>query len=461
MPLRRKLSDLERRRRQDIVILSAGAVILVTVLSLTGALGWLEGISAAILLAGGGLAYHAGVLATTRVTQPVGKTSSSKSGKKATRRARQSLIDALNQPALIIDGAGQLVAYNEDAAHIFSLPAVRPGLSASSLRHPELLAHVDRVLTDGGQATCEIARSREPDQTWLVTITALDEHKVGARAALVVMTDQAPVRRAERARADFLANASHELRTPLTSVSGFLETMQGPARDDPASWPRFIQIMADQTSHMKHLITDLLSLSRIELSEHQAPTTRIELVGTARDMLEALNQLAGSKNQTILFDAREDEIAVIAAEGEMRQVIQNLVGNALKFAPDGSEIEVTMGRSRDLDAAEAFASRNWTGAGRATLLSPSATLDKGNGGVAWLRVRDHGPGIARDYLPRLGERFYRVDSSRGGPVEGTGLGLAIVKHIMAHHRGGMAVESVEGEGTAFSVWLPAINTRSP
>ncbi|MEL6324892.1 MAG: ATP-binding protein [Pseudomonadota bacterium] len=460
MATRRKLTDYERRRRQDIFVLTTGALILVAALTMSGALSWAVGFTAFLLVAGGGYAYHLGVSATSRVATPAGKSGTSKSGKKATRKARQALIDALGQPALVIDASGQLAAYNAQASAIFGLPPVRPGLSASSLRHPDLLAEVDRVLGAGGQGACEVAPAREPSQSWLAQITALDSNKVGTRAALIVMVDQAPIRRAEKARADFLANASHELRTPLTSISGFLETMQGPARDDTEAWPRFIEIMSDQTRHMKAMITDLLSLSRIELSEHQAPTEKVDLVVVAGETVEALRQVGHQKSQAIELDAPDETLPVIAVESELRQVVLNLVGNALKYSEDGAKITVSVGRSRDLEAAEAMASRGWSGARRATLLSPPPLMGPTLNQAAWLRVRDQGPGIASEFLPRLGERFFRVDQSRGGPVEGTGLGLAIVKHIMAHHRGGFAVESCEGDGTAFSIWLPAPPARS-
>ncbi|MEO0884120.1 MAG: ATP-binding protein [Pseudomonadota bacterium] len=452
------LRDIGRLRRQDIVIISFGGLVLLFVLMATGALGVLEGLSSAMLLAGGAVAYHIGVLANARAAKPKQEQVAQRSSLDAIRRVQQGLVDALDQPALIVDAGAQLTAYNSVAAGIFSLPAVRGGLSVGSLRNPELLAHVDRVLNSGGAAACELVPSREPSQTWLVTVTALGDDAPGERSALIVLTDQAPVRRAERARADFLANASHELRTPLTSISGFIETIQGPASDDPEAWPRFVEIMADQTNHMKDLITDLLSLSRIELGEHQAPTTKVDFLTIAKEASESLVHVALQKAQRINFETSETSLPVIASESELKQVVHNLVGNAIKYSPEDTTIDVSIGRSRDLDAAESFASRGWPGAARATLQTAPETIGGASKAAVWLRVRDRGPGIDSAYLPRLGERFFRVDESRGGPEEGTGLGLAIVKHIMAHHRGGFAVESLPKQGAVFSVWLPAIDT---
>jgi len=453
------LGDIGRLRRQDIAVLASGGLIILLVLTATGALGIVEGITAAMLLSGGALAYHLGVLANVRAAVPKAQAVANHSSVNEIRRVQQSLVDALDQPALVVDASAQLAAYNPVASKIFSLPAVRSGLSVGSLRNPELLAHIDRVLNAGGAAACELVPSRDPSQTWLVTVTALGDDVQGERSALIVLTDQAPVRRAEKARADFLANASHELRTPLTSVSGFIETMQGTASDDLEAWPRFVQIMADQTNHMKDLITDLLSLSRIELGEHQAPTTKVDFLTIAREASESLVHVAKKKSQEIRFETGETAVPMIASESELKQVVHNLVGNAIKYSPKGTIITVSLGKSRDLDAAESFASRSWPDAARATLQAAPETIGGVSKAAAWLRVKDQGDGIDSAYLPRLGERFYRVDESRGGPDEGTGLGLAIVKHIMAHHRGGFAVESRLGDGTAFSVWLPALDNH--
>ncbi|MEM8634680.1 MAG: ATP-binding protein [Pseudomonadota bacterium] len=456
MAAKPEMPNMGHIRRQDIVVLASGGAILLIVLMATGALGLLEGVSSVVLLVIGAITYHLGVLANARVAKPREERASKQSSLNAIWRVQQGLVDALDQPALIVDAAAQLTAYNEKSANIFSLPPARTGLSVGSLRNPELLAHVDRVLNTGGSGACELVPSREPSQTWAVTVTALGDDAHGERSALIVLTDQAPVRRAERARADFLANASHELRTPLTSISGFIETIQGPASDDPEAWPRFVQIMADQTNHMKDLINDLLSLSRIELGEHEAPTTKVDVLKITNEASESLFHVAKKKSQTIAFETDESLLPAIASESELKQVVHNLLGNAIKYAPENSAITISIGRSRNLDAAETYASRGWEGAFRATLQAAPETIGGVSKSAIWIRVRDHGRGIDAAYLPRLGERFYRVDESRGGPDEGTGLGLAIVKHIMAHHRGGFAVESLPGEGAAFSVWLPAL-----
>lgn len=436
-----------REQRLDIAALTSGFVGLLILLWLTGALGILEAFTAASLSAGLAMAYYISRTATMNARRPVKQASSTRDTQAASVEAKRAVLDALVQPALMILG-GQIEACNGAAAKLFNLPADPIGLSGASLRNPILLSAVEQVLVEGGQVECELQSVRRPGEFWLAELTALggDPRKHGV---MVVMTDQRPVRLAERARADFLANASHELRTPLTSIAGFIETMQGPASDDLASWPRFINIMDEQTRHMRDLIADLLSLSRIELSEHLPPDTRFDLAIAADETIEALRHIAAQRGLTLNIVAQGVPLLVIADEGELKQVIRNLVSNAMKYAPENSEITIQLGLSASLVDAQNDAARSWAGAGRVTLLNP----DQRPGNAAWLRVRDKGTGIAPEHLPRLGERFFRVDDSRGGPVEGTGLGLAIVKHIMARHQGGLAVESLVGKGAAFAVWF--------
>ena len=276
-------------------------------------------------------------------------------------------------------------------------------------------------------------------------------------SVLMVFEDLTAVRRAERARADFLANASHELRTPLTAIGGFIETMRGPAKDDKEAWDPFLDIMGQQTERMKRLVADLLSLSRIEFSEHRAPKTQVDLGTLARTTSLALIPIAKEAGIKLHFDAPEHEIQAIADDDEIAQVIQNLASNAIKYASPGGEVQILVGVSATMAQAATACSRQSADANRALLLQPYASAEAP---AIWVRVTDDGDGIAEQHLPRLGERFYRVDESRGGKIEGTGLGLAIVKHIMARHRGGLAVESLEGHGTAFGVWMPRVRDHA-
>jgi len=365
--------------------------------------------------------------------------------------AKQNVLDAFGQPALIVE-AGRIQVRNRRAAELFSLSEGQENGPMAALRHPALLAACEHVMATGGRAECEWEPARNRNEYWRADITALGLDPL-VDGILLVMTDQQPVRKAEQARADFLANASHELRTPLTSISGFIETMKGPAKDDQAVWPRFIDIMDEQTRHMKDLIGDLLSLSRIELSGHVLPDTVLNLVPAVEVVLESLRHIGKAQGLELVLEKPERPLNILGDEGELKQVVRNLVGNAMKYAPENTQIKLTLGHSSSLDEAHAQAARSWAGAGRMTLRSP----EQKPGPAIWLQVRDEGPGIKREYLPRLGERFFRVDDSRGGKIEGTGLGLAIVKHIVARHRGGLAVESRFGHGAAFSAWFSGVD----
>jgi two-component system, OmpR family, phosphate regulon sensor histidine kinase PhoR len=221
-------------------------------------------------------------------------------------------------------------------------------------------------------------------------------------------------------RADFVANASHELRTPLASLIGFIETLQGPARDDAAARERFLGIMRGQARRMARLIDDLLSLSRIELKEHLAPREPVALAPVLLQVIEAHGPLAAEAGVALALDGGAS-LTVPGDRDELVRVVENLVENAVKYGGSGGRVEVGL-------AAE--------------------------GGFAEIRVRDHGPGIAPEHLPRLTERFYRVDVTESRQKGGTGLGLAIVKHILNRHGGRLAVESAPGRGATFRALLP-------
>jgi two-component system, OmpR family, phosphate regulon sensor histidine kinase PhoR len=231
--------------------------------------------------------------------------------------------------------------------------------------------------------------------------------------------------------------------------------MRGPARDDTGAWPRFLDIMASETARMSRLIADLLSLSRIESSEHVLPRGREDFAAVVTSSLSTLQPLAAKQGVTLAAVAPSGPLPDITAHGdELVQVIENLVSNALKYSAAGASVRLSYGASPSLAEARAAASQRWDVSQRMTLLQALARTAAPEPAV-WLRVEDEGPGIEREHLPRLGERFYRADQSRGGKITGTGLGLAIVKHIMAHHRGGLAVETRLGQGTAFGIWMPA------
>jgi two-component system phosphate regulon sensor histidine kinase PhoR len=280
---------------------------------------------------------------------------------------------------------------------------------------------------------------------WRAFARPLDDDKAGVRQLVVMLRDETDARRTERMRADFLANASHELRTPLASLAGFVETLRTHAKDDTEAREKFLGIMAQQATRMARLVDDLLSLSRIELNEHIAPSGKVDLPRTIQDVCDAIKPLTGERAVVISVEVDPKVTPVTGDRDQLVQVIQNLVDNAVKYTPRGGKVRVRLEAAPSQEAARA-PSRAGVGL---SLLSPDAT--DGHAYVV-LRVTDEGPGIARQHLPRLSERFYRVEGQRSG---GTGLGLAIVKHVVNRHRGGLMVESAEGEGSTFSVYLPA------
>lgn len=328
---------------------------------------------------------------------------------------------------------------------------IREGaLLVTAVRSPQVLEAVDEALFGGVERTVEWTGVGSQGRDWTAQARPLGRDEAGSHLALLVLRDETDVRRTERTRADFLANASHELRTPLASLSGFIETLRGHAKEDPGARDKFLGIMQAQAERMSRLIDDLMSLSRIELNEHIAPAGRVDLAMAAQDVIDALAPQARDKQ--VGFDAVLPPRGAAVVEGDrdqIVQVIQNLVDNAIKYTPQDGTVRVEI--FPGLTPATAVAARD-PAAARLSLLTPDhSDVEEFYAG---LRVSDRGPGIAREHLPRLTERFYRVEGQKSGERQGTGLGLAIVKHIVNRHRGGLHVESVRGEGATFGVYLP-------
>jgi two-component system phosphate regulon sensor histidine kinase PhoR len=360
-----------------------------------------------------------------------------------------AILEHLPDPVMVVEAgrresaAERHVTFaNAAARELFRLGS-EPRPLITLIRHPKVLEAVDASLFDGAEGEVAYDAVGAQDRHWLMLSRPLGEGR-----ALVILRDQTDTRRSERLRADFLANASHELRTPLASLTGFIETLRGHAKDDAAAREHFLSIMHAQAERMARLIDDLLSLSRIELNEHIAPSGTVDLAGAAADVISALAPQIAERGVTIDFEPPAGA-SVEGDRDQIVQVLQNLVDNAVKYTPSGGavRIEVTPG----LTVGEVLAPRS-EGAARQSLLTP----DHGAASrYVAVRVTDGGPGIARSHLPRLSERFYRAPGQKSGERNGTGLGLAIVKHIMNRHRGGLAVESAEGAGAAFTVYFPA------
>jgi two-component system phosphate regulon sensor histidine kinase PhoR len=356
------------------------------------------------------------------------------------------LLDALPDPALLIGQEGRIAGSNAAARRQLQFEAEGLFLSAI-LRHPELLDAVQAAY-EGATRTVEYATADQVEQrvrAYVAPVNWGDE-----RAALIVFHDQTARISTERMRADFLANASHELRTPLASLTLLIETIAGPARDEPIERERFLKMMQTQAERMRRLIDDLLSLSRIELDEHVPPSDRADLAQVAREVTDSLDAVAKERGVSIELTLPPRAARVVGERFQLTQVVQNLLDNAIKYSPPGGKAAVEIGLAASREEAIQQAGRRWEEAGRIALLTPAPAPARA---YAFVRVEDSGPGVARRYLPRLGERFFRVERELGNERGGTGLGLAIVKHIVNRHRGGLLVESQPGRGSAFSALI--------
>jgi two-component system phosphate regulon sensor histidine kinase PhoR len=363
------------------------------------------------------------------------------------------LLEALPDPALLISVQGRVVSSNLAARKQMQFEE-RAQFLATILRQPDVLEAVQAAVHDGDTRAVEY---EQPTQAGRHTRCYVAPVTWGAdRAALLVFHDQTARIRTERMRADFLANASHELRTPLASLTLLIETIAGPARDNSADRDRFLSMMQVQADRMRRLIEDLLSLSRIELDEHVPPSDRADLVVVAREVVDTIFAMAQERGVQLKLDAPERSLQVAGERFQLAQVVQNLVDNAIKYTPPGESVRIEVGLAGDREDAAQQSGRRWPEAGHVALLTPSAAPGRA---YAFVRVEDRGPGIARRHLPRLGERFFRVEREQGDERGGTGLGLAIVKHIVNRHRGGFLVESQPGRGSAFSIYVEIASER--
>jgi two-component system phosphate regulon sensor histidine kinase PhoR len=375
-------------------------------------------------------------------------------------------FEALGDPVLVVSGgeaddiAGRrVVLANAAARELFRIQ--REGaLLVSAVREPSVLEAIDEALFGGMARTTDYAGVGAQTRHWRALTRPLPAPPGDGTLALLVLRDETDVRRMELMRVDFLANASHELKTPLASLAGFIETLKGHAKDDPKARDRFLDIMAVQADRMSRLVADLLSLSRIELNEHVPPSGRVDLARAAVDVMDAVSILSAERAVSVKLNDRELSAPVHGDRDEIVQVVQNLVDNAIKYSPSGDTVDVVIRPDVSLDEAAA----PWSGGNREGGITrlPLVTPDREPGKrYAAITVRDHGPGMAREHLPRLTERFYRVEGQKSGERQGTGLGLAIVKHIVNRHRGGLTVESAPGQGAVFTAYFPIAEKRTP
>ncbi len=326
-------------------------------------------------------------------------------------------VAALPDPVLVLDRAGTVAVANNQALALFNFDPAGHHVS-SAIRSPAILDAVTQVLAGGEPLRADLEMHGAPSRHFEAFVSGIpgDEH-----AALILLRDLTREQRIERMRADFVAHASHELRTPLASLLGFVETLQGAARKDETSRDRFLMLMKTQAERMKRLIDGLLSLSRIEMNAHQRPSETVDLAMVVRHVVDTLSGLARDAG-VMLTVTLAPTMPVKGDWDELVQVVQNLIENAIKYAATGKIVEIHGDR---LDGAQE------------------------------ITVRDHGPGIAEEHIPRLTERFYRINAQESRARGGTGLGLAIVKHIINRHQGRLRITSQLGDGSRFTVRIPA------
>jgi len=358
-----------------------------------------------------------------------GRTNAATAGRPAEASWR-AIVDAMTDPAIVLSREGSVLHSSRAARELFA--NLRDGQALLQVsRNPDLLAAVEAATAAGSARTAQILERIPIERRLSVTISPLRQANgaAGEPGLLLVFRDVSEEERLAQMRADFIANASHELRTPLTSLRGFIETLQGQARDDPGARKQFLEIMAVQAGRMTRLLDDLLSLSRLEMRVHVPPRGEVEINGLVREVADLLQPIAQEAGIALTFAPAPMPYRVRGDRDELVQVFQNLIQNAVKYGRRGGRVDVTVGRE------------------------PGG---RGADDRVRVDVSDDGPGIAEEHLPRLTERFYRVDVAESRDKGGTGLGLAIVKHVLNRHQGQLRIRSEVGAGSTFTVLLDAL-----
>jgi len=329
------------------------------------------------------------------------------------------LLLGIPMPAMLVEREDRVVGCNALALALLGDGVVGRN-PAVAVRTPGVLEAIGAAARAGGVHEARMTARREgQEQQFQVTVSALEGGMV-----LCVFRDVSAEEKAGAMRRDFVANVSHELRTPLTALIGFIETLRHAARDDPAARDMFLGIMEHEAGRMNRLVRDLLQLSQVEANERVRPREHVDLRPVLEGVIGSLRPLAARTGDRLVLSG--EGVAVVRGDhDQLTQVFTNLIENALKYGADGQEVRVTLTREETM-----------------------------RGEAVRVEVADQGAGIDPVHLPRLTERFYRVDGHRSRERGGTGLGLAIVKHIVSRHRGWLKIDSEPGEGSRFSVILP-------
>lgn len=364
-----------------------------------------------------------------------------------------ALIEGLSTAIILCNEARKILYANPAALRLFP-GIVRGQRFATLVRAAEVQAVIDAAL-HGERPEAIEHHIEDPIERHLRITASPLTHKAHDRETplvVIALDDMTEAVRGLSTRGDFLANAAHELKTPVASLLGYIETLQGHAKDDAKARGKFLTIMQEQAERMQRLIGDILSLRQIEQTEHIAPTDTADLNSAVQSAFDALAPLAKQRGVTLVKAPYDGRLTVHGHQDELVQLVLNLVDNGVKMSPKGASISVDFKAlpnwnhytAQRLGAPPERSSRH-------ILTPPSKTVP-----LIALSISDAGPGFAPEHLPRIGERFYRIAGDRSSSEKGTGLGLAIVKHIVMRHRGGLAVHSQREDppGTTFTIFLP-------
>lgn len=345
---------------------------------------------------------------------------------------REILVDTLPDILIMTNFDKIIVRTNRAARNIFGQNLAGKHIR-SIIPNDKLMMTIDAVIEEFHGREQEFSLDGNPPRDFQAVVERFPIPSEGGISIIVTLNDITQQKRIQRMRADFVANASHEIRTPLASIIGFIETLRGPAKDDPQAREEFLKVMADQAERMSKLINDLLSLSKIEMNAHNMPVGKVDMLRLVRSEKQQLEWAASQKGINLRIQHADNLPPVMGEEDELAQVVRNLMGNAVKYTHQGTDVTVTIKLTSDF---------------------PKEQMMRGLTRALAFSVQDHGDGIPKEHIPRLTERFYRVDSARTRKVGGTGLGLSIVKHVLNRHSGALKIESEPGKGSVFSAYLP-------
>ncbi len=368
----------------------------------------------------------------------------------ASLRLARDVAKALPEPLFILDANGIVEHANPAAEQFVGLGDVEGRHLAAILRAPAVFEAADAVAKGEGARVVDFSTTGSVERFCRAFVAPLED-AIPRERVLVYVRDLTSERRVEQMRADFVASASHELRTPLASLLGFIETIRGHAKDDPEARERFLGIMQSQAERMQRLVADLMSLSRIELHEHVPPQGEIDIGDIAQDVIDSLRPMFEQSSTIVDYENLANAPLLVTGDrDELFQAVQNLLDNAVKYGGDPAMVKVRAGRGQAPSMAQDGEIAHRAGD---TAAQVAARLGCEVEDLVFIQIRDFGAGIERSDLPRVTERFYRVNIERSKKSGGTGLGLAIVKHIVNRHKGGLQVESRLAGGTCFTCYF--------